>query len=965
MTYQVLARKWRPKDFASLVGQEHVVRALTHALDGGRLHHAYLFTGTRGVGKTTLSRIFAKALNCETGVTATPCGVCRACREIDEGRFVDYVEMDAASNRGVDEMAALLERAVYAPVDARFKVYMIDEVHMLTNHAFNAMLKTLEEPPAHVKFILATTDPQKIPVTVLSRCLQFNLKQMPAGHIVSHLERILGEEQITFEAQALRLLARAADGSMRDALSLTDQAIAYSANQVTEEAVRGMLGALDQSYLIRLLDALVSGDGAAVLAVADEMALRSLSFSTALQDLASLLHRIGWAQFAPSSVLDEWPEAADLRRFAELLSPEQVQLFYQIATIGRSELGLAPDEYAGFTMTLLRMLAFEPALGGGGGGTVPAARPAGQSGASGGKRTGAPAVTAQQAVSGAAPVKAALPAQGAASVPREAMSPVSPASDLAARAASAPAMPAMPTAVRAARAPELPADAQPLASAAGSEASAAAPSALQVKPAAATQPAANSESALTAQQAPTEQVSAARSAEVAKPASVAQPTFDGQTSAAQPTGVADAAVTAQPPMADATLRTDESAAAPATAASAQPEAALEAGQDVAPAIVVDVTATPDASQPADDNEVAATAAASPPHEAAASPDSFDDVAPANAASETAAAEPTQTRSPTSTVDANAAQPVSAAAQTSSASRRASGASAALDVLRNAGMKLSGGRAPAAASSAPAPAEARAKPAAPRVVVPTPDPARRAAQQAQAAPARPAGGRQGNAAAVPPWEEMPPDAAGGYDDYIPASADDAFFAPPDDGYMPVFDQGPDDVRIDTRTSGTRGAPQASVVPAADTRPLPPAIPLDALGFDGDWPALAAGLPLKGISYQLAFNSELMALDGATLKLNVPVPQYADAAQVAKLKAALAERLGKPVDVMVEVGPARRTAAALDAAERAQRQREAEREIGADPFVQSLIREFGASIVPGTVRPLAPSAQGGADAAGAAH
>ncbi|WP_436975507.1 DNA polymerase III subunit gamma/tau, partial [Paraburkholderia tropica] len=270
MTYQVLARKWRPKDFASLVGQEHVVRALTHALDGGRLHHAYLFTGTRGVGKTTLSRIFAKALNCETGVTSKPCGVCRACREIDEGRFVDYVEMDAASNRGVDEMAALLERAVYAPVDARFKVYMIDEVHMLTNHAFNAMLKTLEEPPPHVKFILATTDPQKIPVTVLSRCLQFNLKQMPAGNIVEHLTHILGEEKVEFESQALRLLARAADGSMRDALSLTDQAIAYSANQVTEEAVRGMLGALDQSYLIRLIDALVTGDGPGVLAIADE-----------------------------------------------------------------------------------------------------------------------------------------------------------------------------------------------------------------------------------------------------------------------------------------------------------------------------------------------------------------------------------------------------------------------------------------------------------------------------------------------------------------------------------------------------------------------------------------------------------------------------------------------------------------------------------------------------------------------
>src|ERR1700753_3625013 len=299
MTYQVLARKWRPKDFASLVGQEHVVRALTHALDGGRLHHAYLFTGTRGVGKTTLSRIFAKALNCETGITSTPCGVCRACREIDEGRFVDYVEMDAASNRGVDEMAALLERAVYAPVDARFKVYMIDEVHMLTNHAFNAMLKTLEEPPSHVKFILATTDPQKIPVTVLSRCLQFNLKQMPAVHIVAHLQKVLTEEELGFELQALRLLARAADGSMRDALSLTDQAIAYAAGQISEEAVRGMLGALDQHYLTRLLDAIAASDGAEVLAIADELAARSLSFLLALQDLSTMLHQIAWAQVAP------------------------------------------------------------------------------------------------------------------------------------------------------------------------------------------------------------------------------------------------------------------------------------------------------------------------------------------------------------------------------------------------------------------------------------------------------------------------------------------------------------------------------------------------------------------------------------------------------------------------------------------------------------------------------------------
>ncbi len=365
MSYQVLARKYRPRNFDSLVGQEHVVRALTHALEQKRLHHAYLFTGTRGVGKTTLSRILAKSLNCQGAdrqgdITAHPCGVCEACVAIDAGRFVDYIEMDAASNRGVDEMAQLLEQAVYAPSNARFKVYMIDEVHMLTSHAFNAMLKTLEEPPEHVKFILATTDPQKIPVTVLSRCLQFNLKQMAPAGIVSHLENILAQEQIRFEAPALRLLAQGAQGSMRDALSLTDQAIAYAAGEVTLDAVQGMLGALDHSYLVGLLDALSVQDGAALLAVADDMAVRSLSFSNALQDLGTLLNRIAIAQTVPSAIPDELPERGDILRLASLFSPEDVQLCYQIAVHGRNELGLAPDEYAGFTMTLLRMLAFAP-----------------------------------------------------------------------------------------------------------------------------------------------------------------------------------------------------------------------------------------------------------------------------------------------------------------------------------------------------------------------------------------------------------------------------------------------------------------------------------------------------------------------------------------------------------------------------------------------------------------------------
>lgn len=363
MSYLVLARKYRPKNFENIVGQDHVVRALSHALESQRLHHAYLFTGTRGIGKTTLSRILAKSLNCEKGITATPCGVCEACKAIDSDRFVDYVEMDAASNRGIADMLQLLEQAVYAPTAARFKVYMIDEVHMLTSQAFNAMLKTLEEPPEYVKFILATTDPQKIPVTVLSRCLQFNLKQMPVSHIVDHLCRILEQENVPYEKPALRLLAQGAQGSMRDALSLTDQAIAYTAGHVTDEAVQDMLGALDQTYLIRLLDHLANKDGASLLKVTDEMAFRSLSYSTALQDLGLLLQKIAMIQSVPDYPVDDIPDSENLSRLASVFSPEEIQLYYQIAIHGRNELGLAPDEYAGFSMTLLRMLAFSPDKG--------------------------------------------------------------------------------------------------------------------------------------------------------------------------------------------------------------------------------------------------------------------------------------------------------------------------------------------------------------------------------------------------------------------------------------------------------------------------------------------------------------------------------------------------------------------------------------------------------------------------
>ncbi|WP_435628449.1 DNA polymerase III subunit gamma/tau [Candidatus Ferrigenium straubiae] len=359
----VLARKWRPKTFAQLAGQEHVVRALSNALAQNRLHHAYLFTGTRGVGKTTIARIFAKSLNCDSGVTATPCGECSACKEIDSGRFVDLIELDAASNTQVDNMRELLESALYAPTSGRFKVYIIDEVHMLSKSAFNAMLKTLEEPPGHVKFILATTDPQKIPVTVLSRCLQFNLKQLPPALIAERLQYVLEQEQLSFEPAAVSLIARAAQGSMRDALSLMDQAIAFSAGKVEETVVRTMLGAIDQGYLFDLLAALREQDGVRLLEIADSMAARSVAFDAALQELATLLHRIALAQTVPQAIADDEPERARLLELAQAFTPEDTQLFYQIAIHGRDEIDLAPDEYAGFTMTLLRMLAFAPAKG--------------------------------------------------------------------------------------------------------------------------------------------------------------------------------------------------------------------------------------------------------------------------------------------------------------------------------------------------------------------------------------------------------------------------------------------------------------------------------------------------------------------------------------------------------------------------------------------------------------------------
>ena len=360
MSYQVLARKYRPRSFDTLVGQAHVVQALKNALDQKRLHHAYLFTGTRGVGKTTLARILAKSLNCEKGISSSPCGICAVCTEIDQGRYVDLIEVDAASNTQVDNMRDLLDNAQYAPTQGQFKIYIIDEVHMLSKSAFNAMLKTLEEPPEHVKFILATTDPQKVPVTVLSRCLQFNLKQMPSLSISEYLEKILKEESIVYEINALYLIAKSANGSMRDALSILDQGIAYCGGTIEETTIKKMLGAIDQSYLFNLIHAVIEQDGNKALEIAKEMNERNLSFDAALNDLANLIQTISVAQSIPDALEASYLDRDQVIALTKQISAEQLQLLYQIAILGRRDLYLAPEEFAGFTMTLLRMLSFAP-----------------------------------------------------------------------------------------------------------------------------------------------------------------------------------------------------------------------------------------------------------------------------------------------------------------------------------------------------------------------------------------------------------------------------------------------------------------------------------------------------------------------------------------------------------------------------------------------------------------------------
>lgn len=917
MSYQVLARKYRPKNFETLVGQEHVVRALTHALHSGRLHHAYLFTGTRGVGKTTLSRILAKSLNCvgpdgNGGITPTPCGVCEACTAIDAGRFVDYIEMDAASNRGVDEMAQLLEQAVYAPSNARFKVYMIDEVHMLTNHAFNSMLKTLEEPPEHVKFILATTDPQKIPVTVLSRCLQFNLKQMPPGHIIGHLENILGQEGIAFEQPALRLLAAGAHGSMRDALSLTDQAIAYAAGEVTLDAVQGMLGALDQSYLIRLLDALAAQDGADLLAVADEMATRSLSYNGALQDLGTLLHRIALAQTVPAALPEDLPEYADVVRLAAAFDAEEVQLYYQIAVHGRNELGLAPDEYAGFSMTLLRMLAFRPGVGGAEG--QPAA---------------APALSRPAAVA-AARAAAAPPARAASHVQASHASVAPPA--VVAGAAAAMARGEMAPPAASASAAQFASDRVP----SPAPASAAAPTASAPMGQAAAHMASSGVDAATAP------IAAAAAAAAAARAAATAP----QTAA--PAYAAPAA----PP-------------APPAAQYAAP-AAAHAAPAAAPHAAVPVQQTQQAPQ------AAAPAAPSGP------------VSPARAA-------------------LNAA--LEAARAGSKPGARAYGGGAAAPAAANPG-PASGPAEPAAASPMPAPTQPQppsaassppgasanfnaAQAAAPSRPAPWEDlppaagqggdaavleaPVRKAAQPVRQAPAPAAAPQQAAPAAravaqqADDEDDLPP--------WVTEFSDDSAVAqsmPAPSAYAPEY--GAQNTSQPGKQFGAQAGSQAGHAPAppavadgvqafvAPARAAPaPAkapyayviTPVPQLDWDGNWPAVAAALPLRGVAQQLAMQAELIecAFDGnaVVFKVRVPIETWRTPGNVDKLTQALSERFGRAVRVDTELGAVWYTASAEAQAFRAACQKAAEETIANDPFVNSMIREFDAWVVPGSIVP----------------
>ena len=965
MSYLVLARKWRPRSFDTLVGQEHVVRALTHALTTQRLHHAWLFTGTRGVGKTTLSRILAKSLNCETGITATPCGKCRACTEIDSGRFVDYLELDAASNRGVDEMTQLLEQAVYSPTVGRFKVYMIDEVHMLTGHAFNAMLKTLEEPPAHVKFILATTDPQKIPVTVLSRCLQFNLKQMPPESIVGHLSHVLDAEQMPYETPALRLIGQAARGSMRDALSLTDQAIAFSAGNLTDDAVRSMLGTIDQRHLVRLLDALADGDGASVLAVADELATRSLSYSGALGDLAVMLSQIAIAQRVATAAVAEHPLGDDLIRLATRLNPDAVQLFYSIAVHSRAELALAPDEYAGFAMACVRMLAFSAESGGA---TVPpgtsaivpaAAKPV----------ASAPAVAAAPVAQAAAPVAVAPPAPVSAPAPTPApiqAADPAPVQAAAGAATSAATQTLAPATVAAAAMTESPVAPAPVAEAAPAPSADSTPE---------TVPTAAADAVLPAEPgAP----ASAESGAVSPSVSLAEDDADQQ-SPASSSDADNAPVSPDLLMSDGVptslAATSPDVAAVGTSSSAGPAAEPVSARTQQSASDSSATASSDNSPPWDETPAPAARAAPP----AAAP-----AAAAAPASESAPASRAATPAPAS-APAVPAQAVADDAPVNSP--RAAMARA-----------LASGTVPQPPARSPSPARAGDAASPARAPARTPAPA--------AAPSRPSRASNGPDLEPPPWlmddaepsfAEPPPGTQGRRDGASGARGYDASASqgqPQPEARRQPQGQPPSQPLRQSQPGQSSARTPASTPAARQPTALAESSygdPRDAdgSGFDDDsfeshasessfetltaaspapaytgdpganlvlnepWPALAARLPVRGIAAQLARQSELLRIEGNLLVLRVSARTLAEGQGAERLRSVLDTHFGRPVRISVEVGATGSdTAHAVEQSVRSARQQAAEEAILADPFVRTLMDNFGGQIVPNSISPVSP-------------
>ena len=852
MTYLVLARKYRPRSFDTLIGQDHVVRALTHALDTQRLHHAWLFTGTRGVGKTTLSRILAKSLNCETGITSRPCGVCQACRDIDAGRFVDYVELDAASNRGVDEMTQLLEQAVYAPSVGRFKVYMIDEVHMLTGHAFNAMLKTLEEPPAHVKFIIATTDPQKIPVTVLSRCLQFNLKQMPPDAIVGHLTQVLDEEQIPCETPALRLIAQAAGGSMRDALSLTDQAIAYSAGSVTEQAVRGMLGTIDQRHLVRLLQALGQGQAATVIEVADDLSMRGLSYSGALADLSSLLSRVAIARRVPGALDSSDPLADDIVALAAQLHPDTVQLFYAVAVHSRQELALAPDEYAGFVMACLRMLAL---VSDAGPVDMPALAPVQRADAGSTPVTGAPASSSQGAAAQAPDV---TPLQA---TPQQ-VAPHQVAPDEATSEHAAPLQQA-PGGVSG-----MAVQAQAAAPSSATSASLASPSA-QFPSAPAGSP-------------PPWDVSAVEHA----PAAAALSPTVAPAQATPDTAAGDPAAT------------DTAApvtAAPITAMAAAPVAAMAAAAvAVARDAASPATSSPDAASPE-------TAAHVTPAHGAALPDM---ASPATSSPEAASASQAQAGVP-----------------------RASNTLASLDAATNQASVSESSVSERSVDLSPLDQPSAHQPSA------NPPLARQPSESAAASMPDD----------LPSWvsENIPDDASGGADYAFTVGADD------DDEFETLSDE-----PFEMPAVAGRPIAPTPVVRAGKRNRLPKLTDMTA----EQWPTLAASLPVTGLAAEVARQSEWLGTSDDTIRLRVAVKTLADSASRIRLQTVLCEHYGRAIRIDIAVGATgEATAHAVAQSVRVANQEAAEQAVAQDPFVNTLLSEFGAHVVPTSIRHVAGAAR----------